>query len=106
MTETKIFVGLNDADTLQQTYETDKYIGILKNVCVSYKVSFSFSVMQGGYVHEDGRYTQEVSLVLSLIDAPQETVNEIAKDLCVFFHQESVLITESAVRSYFVKESL
>ena len=33
-------------------------------------------------------------------------VNEIAKDLCVFFRQESVLITENKVRSYFIKEKL
>jgi len=34
------------------------------------------------------------------------TVNEIAKDLCAFFHQGSVLITENAVRAYFVNETL
>jgi len=30
--------------------------------------------------------------------------NEIAKDLCVFFHQESVLITQNSVRSYYIRE--
>ena len=33
-------------------------------------------------------------------------INEIAKDLCSFFHQESVLITENLVRTYYVSESL
>ena len=36
----------------------------------------------------------------------QEIVNEIAKDLCVFFHQESVMITENNIRAYFIKETL
>ena len=106
MTVTKIYVGLNDSETMTQIYETDKYINILKHVCSSYHVAFSFSVVHGGYVHEDGQFTQEATLVLSLIDAEHETVNEIAKDLCVFFHQESVMITENNVRAYFIKETL
>lgn len=106
MTETKIYVGLNDSETLEQKFGTDKYVNLLKNVCKSYGVAFSFSVQQGGYLHEDGRFTQENSLVLSLIDADKTTVNEMAKDLCAFFHQESVLITENAVRAYFINETL
>ena len=62
--------------------------------------------MQGGYVHEDGRYVQENSLVLQLIDADRAVVDEIAKDMCAFFHQESVLITEGEVRAYYVKEQI
>lgn len=69
-------------------------------------MGFSVSAGQGGYFFEDGSYVQETTLVLSLIDADVDTVNEIAKDLCVFFRQESVLITENKVRSYFIKEKL
>ena len=106
MIETKIYVGLNDSDTRSQKHETAKYISVLKNVCINYSVPFSFSLAQGGYMHEDGEYTQEVTLVVSFIDIPEETVNEIAKDLCVFFRQESVLITEDNVKAYFINESL
>ena len=106
MIETKIYVGLNDSMTLRQEHETEKYVSILKNVCRSYHVAFSFAVEQGGYVHEDGEYTQETTLVLSLIDVGNEIVNEIAKDLCVFFHQESVLITEDEIRAYYINEKL
>ena len=106
MYETKIYVGLNDSETLTQHFSTEKYVSILKNVCYSYHVAFSFSTVQGGYFHEDGRYTQENTLVLTLIDTDRETVNEIAKDLCVFFHQESVLITEDEIRAYYINERL
>ncbi|MBQ6268377.1 MAG: hypothetical protein IJK64_11490 [Clostridia bacterium] len=106
MTETKVYIGLNDLETMKQEHETQRYVEILKNVCRNYHVAFSFTVAQGGYFHADGQYTQEVSLVLSLIDTPAETVNEIAKDLCVFFHQESLLITEETVRAYFITEQL
>ena len=49
---------------------------------------------------------QENSLVLQLIDADRAVIDEIAKDMCAFFHQESVLITEGEVRAYYVKEQI
>lgn len=106
MIETGIYVGLNDRDTKEQKLETERYVNILKSVCRNYEAAFSFSVQQGGYMHEDGTYTQENSLVLSLIDADKNLIDEIAKDLCVFFHQESVMITKEYVRAYFVREEL
>ena len=59
MTETRIFVGLNDSESLRQEHDTEIYIRILKKVCVSYGVPFSFSLAEGGYMHDDGHYTQE-----------------------------------------------
>ena len=106
MKEMKIYVGLNDAETMKQEYETAKYIRVLEQVCKNYHVAFSFNLAKGGYFHEDGRYTQETSLVLSLIDPDENAVNEIARDLCVFFHQESVLITEDEVRAYYVEGNI
>lgn len=106
MIETKIYVGLNDSVTKTQIFETEKYISILRNVCFAYHTPFSFDVEEGGYIHENGEYTRETSLILSLIDADRKTVNEIAKDLCVFFHQESVMITEDHIRTYFISETL
>ncbi len=102
MKEMKIYVGLNDSETMKQEYETERYIKVLEQVCKNYHVAFSFNLAKGGYFHEDGRYTQETSLILSLIDPEEHAVNEIARDLCVFFHQESVLITEDNVRAYYV----
>ena len=106
MTETKIYVGLNDSVTKKQVFETEKYISILKNVCFSYGTPFSFALEQGGYIHEDGEYSRENTLVLTLIGTDSRIVEEIAKDLCAFFHQESVMITEGEIRTYFIKETL
>ena len=106
MNETKIYVGLNDSETMIQKHDTEKNISVLKIVCQSYHVAFSFCVQRGGYFHEDGRFTQENTLVLSMIDADSTTVNEIAKDLCAFFHQESVMVTESPIKAYFVKDDI
>ncbi|MBO7459681.1 MAG: hypothetical protein J6T53_02065 [Bacteroidales bacterium] len=106
MIETKIYVGLNDATTKQQKHNTETYIGIMKYVCKSHHVPFSFSVTEGGYFHENGDYTQEQTLVLSLIDADKQIAEAIAKDLCAFFHQESVMVTESVINVSFIKDDL
>ena len=104
MTETRIYVGLNDAETRQQEYETEKYLDELKEVCRSYRVAFSLDIEQGGYYHEDGEYTEETSLVLLLIDADRDLVRRIARDLRARFRQESVLVTEDRIAGFFVSE--
>jgi hypothetical protein len=104
--ETKIYVGLNDSVTKTQLFETEKYINLLRNVCYAYKTPFSFGLEEGGYIHENGDYTRETTLVLTLIDAERKIIDEIAKDLCTFFHQESVMITKGLVEAYFISETL
>ena len=106
MVETRIYIGLNDLTTNTQLFEDEKYIRILRNVCYSYKVPFSFNVQEGGYIYENGEYARETSLVLTLINVDKTVVSDIAKDLCVFFHQESVLVAESQIHAHFVCESL
>ena len=106
MTETKIYIGLNDAATKQQVHLTELYVKVMKHVCQSYHVSFSFIVTEGGYFHENGDYVQEKTLVLSLIDSESGVAENIAKELCAFFHQESVMITENMISAYYVKDDL
>lgn len=106
MRQTTIYVGLNDADTHEQKYDTKKYLSILKGVCYAYRVAFSVHMVNGGYFHEDGSYVEENTLSLTLLDVPDATIEEIAKDLCAFFHQESVMVTNAVSDVYFVKERL
>ena len=101
-----IYIGLNDADTGVQKHDTEKYISILRRVCQNYHVAFSFQLTNGGYVHDDGRYTEENTLQLMLLNAEEATVTEIAKDLCAFFHQESVMVTKSVCSVVFIRDSL
>ena len=104
MTETRIYVGLNDAVSRKQEHDTDHFLAELKYICRSRHVAFSVDVEEGGYYHEDGEYTEETSLVLVLIDADREVVEGIAKELCARFHQESVLETEDRIVGRFLQE--
>lgn len=102
MVETRLYVGLNDAATKKQMFETEQYTQQLKQLCFSYHVPFSVGIEEGGYFHESGEYVEEKTLVLTLIDAEKDTVRKIAKDLCTLFHQESVLITEDDVKGCYI----
>ncbi len=102
--QAKIYVGLNDATKHEQLFEKERYVSVLKNVCRSYHTAFSFDVINGGYFHEDGTYVEENSLELTLLDVSDELVKEIAKDLCVFFHQESVMVVYSEPEVEFIQE--
>ena len=106
MIETKIYIGLNDAETKRQMFETDKYKSLLKIVCRNYRIPFSLSINEGGYFHENGEYTEETTLILTLLDVPGETAENVAKDLCAFFHQESVMITYNTVKVIFVSDRI
>ena len=106
MVESKIYIGLNDVNTNTQLFENEKYVRVLRNVCSSYRVPFSFHVQEGGYIYESGEYARETSLVVTLIDVEKAVVGDIAKDLCAFFRQEYVLVTESQIQAHFVRETL
>ena len=101
-----IYIGLNDSETGVQKFVSEKYLSVLKNVCRSYRIAFSVQMINGGYFHEDGRYTEENTLMLSLLNVSEQIVTEIAKDICAFFHQESVMVTFSPVSVIFIQESL
>ena len=103
MTEYRVYIGLNDAETREQKFGTERYLETLKEVCRNYKAAFSVDVEEGGYYHEDGQYTEETSLVLVLIDTDREKVQGIAKDVCTLFHQESVLVTENVIDGRFIR---
>jgi len=101
-----IFIGLSDRETGVQKLDVENYLIVLKYVCSNYHVAFSFHLMNGGYFHNDGRYIEENTLSLMMIDVPEKTVLEIAKDICVFFNQESVMVTSSPTKRLFVNERL
>lgn len=106
VTSYTIYVGINDKNTHAQIIDTAVFERIIKNVCKGYSVSFSTHLQQGGYLHENGVYTQENSAVLTLIGASREDVNAIAADLCCFFNQESVLVEVRKSACYSVSEAI
>ena len=103
MMEHRIYIGLNDTETREQIYETERYLEKVKEICRAHKTAFSVDIEEGGYYHEDGEYTEETSLVLVMIDTDRDQVQSIAKEICALFHQESVLVTEDVIDGRFIR---
>ena len=98
LTETSIYIGLNSTRTKQKKYEPEQYTGILKNYCKTHNLSFSMSIEERGYFLENGEFTEEPTMVITLIDTDKQHIPKIAKDLGNLFNQDSVLISENEVR--------
>lgn len=101
-----IIIGLNDKDEKTQKIETDRILHLIRNCCKGYSVAFSGYMQDGGYIHENGEYVLEKSVCISFVGADENVIEELAKDLCAFLNQESVLITVEDVEYYFVPESV
>ncbi len=104
--QTTVYVGLNDGNTHEQRFETERYVSLLKKICQNYHVAFSMSQIDGGYFHADGSYVEEKTLALMMVDTDEETVDRIAADLCMFFNQESVMVVSSEAKVHYVEERL
>ena len=105
-TRYEICIGFNDGDTREQKFSEDVYERIIANVCKGYQVAYSIGRLTGGYIHDDGVFVRENSASLILLGVSDGQAREIAKDLCAFFNQESVLIMKSEVSYTFISEKL
>ena len=101
-----ISVGLNDKDEKSQKIQTEKVLRVVKNCCKGYGMAFSSYLQDGGYIHENGEYVLEKSVCIVFLDPDVAMVEELAKDLCVFMNQESVMVTVEDVTCYFISEAL
>lgn len=98
----QVFVGLNDSSTKTQQFQTEKFQKVLCNVCKAYHIAFSVNELHGGYFHEDGSFVSENSLCLTLIGTEDDIVEEIARDVCTFFNQESVMVIRDKADHCFI----
>lgn len=89
-----------------QSHNTEKFENVLYTICKNYNLSFSIQHMLGGFFHEDGRFVKENSIQITFIGGDKNTIDEVSKDICAFFHQESVMVVHDFVDCYYVKNSL
>ena len=55
-------------------YEIEDYKLHLREICRVYKAPFSVTFMEGGYFHDDGTWVEENSLIVILLNVPEDTV--------------------------------
>lgn len=105
-TRYQISVGTKDSETRTQKFTTEFIEKIICNVCRGYRLDYSISPVRGGYFHGDGGFVSEDSFCVTLIGAEENDVYEIAKDICAFLHQETVIVSRDTVDFLVLHESL
>ena len=100
-----ISVGLNDKDEKLQKVQTEKVLRLVKNCCKGYSMAFSSYLQDGGYIHDNGEYVLEKSVCIVFVEPDEKLVEEVAKDLCAFLNQESVMITVDEIEYFFISEA-
>lgn len=101
-----ISVGFLDKDERIQKIQTEKIVRLVANCCKAYSMAFSSYIQDGGYIHDDGEYVLEKSVCIVFIDPDVKLVEEVAKDLCAFMNQESVMVTVEEVDCFYISESI
>ena len=101
-----IYAGLNDKDTNEQKYITDRVTALITGISNGYKSPLTCQTGSGTYFSEMGTQVNENSLVITLVDTSEELVNEIAADICAFLNQETVMITVEKIERYFLQETI
>ena len=101
-----ISIGMNDSESYEQKFETERILKLVSRCCKEYGMCYSYSIQTGGYIHDNGTFVTENSIVLVCIDEKEEKINELAKDICCFLNQESVLVTVDKVVRYYISEKI
>lgn len=91
-----IYVGLKDKGTYEEYVTISDFKELLDTFCLTNNVAFSLVILRGGYAHNMG-YVVENSLKVELINAPYETVLDLAKWLKQKINTDTVMITKEDI---------
>ena len=102
MVKTKLYVGLNDKDTKSQEISTLNAYKVLGNILGAELDGYTITESTGFYKHADGSFTTEVSLVVELLNVPQQTILGLIHNIKIALNQECVLMEQHNVLQDYV----
>lgn len=89
----KIYIGMNDKETLSQLCSTEDFIEIIQTVCEDRRIAFSMTEQIGGYTMHDGTFITERSLVLAISGLEKAQIMKLAESLRIMLNQETVMVS-------------
>lgn len=99
--EYQILIGCNDSQSHDEVVNEHELRELISLFFTRKKIDFSILSAQGGYLHEDGRFTTENTLCVNIIGACDLDIFKLAKSLSMFMNQECVLIIRNALKTEF-----
>lgn len=102
-----LYLGLNDKKTKKQEISTLEAYKITERLVLNSFDGCSISEQNGVYTHENGEIVHEKSLNIAIFTDNDVNnlvkVDKLARELCITFNQESVIIEKTQVSSSFYK---
>lgn len=97
-TEYQIFIGCNDPYLNEEIVSERQLREMVSSFFERNEVDFSMLSLQGGYLHDDGRFVIEDTLCINIIGGSDLDIIRLGRSLAMFMGQETVLITRNALQ--------
>ena len=104
-----IYTVLLDNDNEESelnNYSTGKLVHLIQTICKSYVGKFTVRKEESGYIYENGTMRRNDCFVLNFFDTGEDTINNIAADLCAFFKCKDVCVNRREEYRHIVKDSI
>lgn len=99
--EYKIFIGCSDSQVRDEIIPEQELREMVVQFFERYEIDFSMLSAKGGYLHEDGRFMIEDTLIVDIIGAGDLDIIRLANGLSMFMNQECSLIVRHALKTEF-----
>ena len=96
-----LYIGLNDRYTYEQIIPTDKALEIVNEIFVRHVGGYTVHHAFGGWLDEYGVFTQENTLVYTILYASREQIYAIMDEVLVALNQNSILVERRVTYSFF-----
>jgi len=98
----EIYAGLNDKDEKRQLFSTDIAEKAVKTYLQNNFEGSTLAISKGLYKHENGQRVTENTIVIKLLDAPENNVITLCEYLKKLLNQESIMLQKTAANVSFI----
>lgn len=99
--EYQIFIGCSDSQLQDEVVPERELREMVTQFFERNEIDFSMLSARGGYLHEDGRFTTEDTLIVDIIGAADLDIIRLARSLSMLMNQESSLVVRNPLKTEF-----
>lgn len=97
--EYQIFIGCRDSELHDEVVSEDELRETVTQFFRQREIGFSVLSAKGGYLHTDGRFIYESTVLINIIDSNDLDIARLARGLSMFMNQERVLVIKDVVKT-------
>ncbi len=100
--EYEIYIGCNDSQLHNcEIVKEQELEEIIARFLEKYKINFSIIKAKGVYIHKDGSFVAENTLIVTIVGANELDIIRLSKSLSMFMNQECSLVTRKVLKTMY-----